>query len=270
MTTLICRLAGPLQSWGEHAKFTRRGTLPYPTYAGLLGLARAALGHGRDNRHAATGEPVDEQWLRDLQMAIRIDQPGTALVDYHTVNPPPVDQYHWLTATDRRQLATVPMGNGRPWIIQMQRGNKKVAEQQTLQTWRTYLTDAAFTWFIEGNSAYITRLATALTQPHWQLSLGRKSCLPDQPLVLGTSTDTLRTCADRAPTTGPAGRRTLHLFHTPDTDIADVRTITHADLPLGPHPHDGYGYLTRAVTYATPPNTHRRALLDWAKENLTP
>ena len=90
MIVLVCRLAGPLQSWGEHARFTRRDSLPYPTYSGLLGLARAALGHDRMGRDARTGLSIDERWLRRLTMAIRIDQPGRTLVDYHTVNPPPV------------------------------------------------------------------------------------------------------------------------------------------------------------------------------------
>jgi CRISPR system Cascade subunit CasD len=272
VTTLVCRLSGPLQSWGEHAKFTRRGSLPYPTYAALLGLARAALGYGRDGNDARTGAPADDRWLRTLTMAARIDQPGRTLLDYHTVNPSPVDRYHWLSPVDRGRLATVPMGNGRPWVIGVQRGAKKVAEQQTLQTWRTYLTDAAFTWLVEGEHGDIVRLAAALTEPYWQLSLGRKACLPDHPLVLGTTGLPLLACAEQVPVTGPGARRPLHLLTAPpgeDPPITDGQPLTHADVPLGPHPHDGYGYLTRTVTHVTPPRLDRAGLLDWAKENLT-
>lgn len=264
MTTLVCRLAGPLQSWGEHAKFTRRGSLPYPAYSGLLGIARAALGHGRDGIDARTGAPADDQWLRSLDMAIRIDQPGTTLVDYHTVNPPSGGRYHWLSQADRSRLATVPMGNGRPWVIKQ--------EQQTLLTWRTYLTDAAFTWFVKGSPADITRLHAALREPYWQLSLGRKACLPDQPLILGITEHPLQDCAEHVPATGRGGRRALHVLLTaPAVTPAtpDRRPVMHADVPLGPHPHHGYGYLTRAVNYVNPPSLTRPALLDWAKENLS-
>jgi CRISPR system Cascade subunit CasD len=164
------------------------------------------------------------------------------------------------------------MGNGRPWIMGVQRGAKKVAEQQTLQTWRTYLTDAAFVWFVEGEDGDITRLAAALTEPYWQLSLGRKACLPDQPIVLGATSLPLLACAEQVPATGPGGHRPLHLLTAPPGETsasAEGLPLTHADVPLGPHPHDGYGYLTRTVTHVMPPTHNRAGLLDWAKENLT-
>jgi CRISPR system Cascade subunit CasD len=262
VTTLVCRLAGPLQSWGENAQYTRRPSLPYPTYSGLLGLARAALGYDRDGNDSRTGQPVDDQWLRQLAMAIRIDQTGGALIDYHTINPPDFDAFHWLAPADRKRLAMIPMGSGKPWVIQ--------GSQPTMITHRTYLTNAVFTWFVEGRSDDIIRLTTALTEPYWQLSLGRKACLPDQPLVLGTAELGIPECAALVPATGRAGRRTLHIIGGASDDgrPAGSRTITHADLPVGPHPQDGHTYLTRVVTHSTPPSLKRHDLLQWAKENL--
>src|SRR5213078_511891 len=133
-------------------------------------------------------------------------------------------------------------------------------------TWRTYLTDAAFTWLVEGHHTDITRLATALDEPYWQLSLGRKACLPDQPLVLGTTDRPLRDCAEHVPATGHDARRLLHQLTGPSGAAAtapDGRPVMHADAPLGPHPHDGYGYLTRAATHVTPPSLTRSDLLHW-------
>ena len=268
MSTLVCRLSGPLQSWGEDAKFTRRTTLPYPTYSGLLGLARAALGHTRDGLDARTGNPADDTWLHHLDMAIRIDQPGKTLVDYHTVNPPPVNAYHWLSAADRAQLATVAMGNSKLWTGAVEQGPRKVKKLETLQTWRTYLTDATFTWLIHGHPRDIQRLHHALHQPYWQLSLGRKACLPDQPLVLGTTDTPIHECAQHIPATGPPGRRAVHHF-LHHAAPATQPTLTHADLPFGPHPHHGHGYLTRTLTHTNPPTMPRHQLLDWAKETLT-
>ena len=44
MSTLLLRLAAPLQSWGASSKFGRRATEREPTKSGVIGLVAAALG----------------------------------------------------------------------------------------------------------------------------------------------------------------------------------------------------------------------------------
>lgn len=75
MSTLLLRLAAPLQSWGIDAKFERRGTQSIPTKSGVIGLVAAALGRRRD-------EKIDD--LQALHFGVRVDQAGTLLRDYHT------------------------------------------------------------------------------------------------------------------------------------------------------------------------------------------
>jgi CRISPR system Cascade subunit CasD len=77
MSTLLLRLAAPIQSWGLEDKFERRGTAREPTKSGVLGLLAAALGRGRD-------EPLDD--LCALRFGVRIDQPGQLLRDFHTAH----------------------------------------------------------------------------------------------------------------------------------------------------------------------------------------
>lgn len=248
--TLVCRLSGPLQSWGEQSGFARRGTLAHPTYSGLLGLCRAALGHDRRGRDARSGQAADDSWLRAVDMWIRVDRPGTTLTDYHTVGP-------------REGVETVPTGSGRPWRIKEAQGRMP----QTLQTWRVYLTDAAFLWLITGPTQDIERLHEALATPFWQLSLGRKACVPDFPLVLGRTPRTPTECLDAVPVIGSSGARGAYRFTTGPLGATDR---AYADWPLGPHPHDGYGYRWRETSRVTPPAvTHRTDLFSWAKENLT-
>ena len=74
MSTLLLRLAAPLQAWGLESKFERRGTMREPTKSGVVGLLAAALGRGRD-------ESVAD--LAQLRYGVRIDQPGKLLRDYH-------------------------------------------------------------------------------------------------------------------------------------------------------------------------------------------
>lgn len=44
MSTLLLRLAGPLQAWGTESKFETRRTEREPTRSGVVGLLMAALG----------------------------------------------------------------------------------------------------------------------------------------------------------------------------------------------------------------------------------
>jgi CRISPR system Cascade subunit CasD len=75
MSTLLLRIAAPLQSWGEIAKFERRPTERRPTKSGIIGLVACAIGIRRN-------EPLDD--LRGLRFGVRTDQPGILLRDYHT------------------------------------------------------------------------------------------------------------------------------------------------------------------------------------------
>ena len=44
MSTLLLRLAGPLQAWGNDSKFETRRTGREPSKSGVIGLLAAALG----------------------------------------------------------------------------------------------------------------------------------------------------------------------------------------------------------------------------------
>lgn len=77
MSTLLLRLAAPLQSWGSNSKFDNRYTDPAPTKSGVIGMLACALGIDRE-------EPLG--WLESVKYGVRIDQPGELLVDFHMVH----------------------------------------------------------------------------------------------------------------------------------------------------------------------------------------
>lgn len=138
MSTLLLRLAAPLQSWGMASKFDTRDTAREPTKSGVIGLLAAALGRSRT-------DGLDD--LKALRFGVRIDQPGTFLRDFHTA-----------------------------------RLNKK---DPPFVTNRYYLADAVFLVGLEGEDNILQDLALALQNPVFPLYLGRRSCPPVGPLVLG-------------------------------------------------------------------------------------
>ncbi|CRK59254.1 CRISPR-associated protein, Cas5e family [Alloactinosynnema sp. L-07] len=75
MSTLLLRLAAPLQSWGTSSRFTRRTTDLAPSKSGIIGLLAAAQGRRRV-------DPITD--LLDLRVGVRIDQAGQLERDFHT------------------------------------------------------------------------------------------------------------------------------------------------------------------------------------------
>ena len=75
MSTLLLRLAAPMQSWGSDSKFDWRRTENAPTKSGVIGLIAAALGRRRN-------ESIED--LQALRFGVRIDKEGKLLCDFHT------------------------------------------------------------------------------------------------------------------------------------------------------------------------------------------
>ncbi|CAL9381764.1 hypothetical protein SUDANB121_01081 [Nocardiopsis dassonvillei] len=151
MTGLLLRLAGPMQSWGEHSVFGERDTLSFPTRSGLVGMFAAAQGVGR-------GESLER--YDGLRLTVRVDSPGIRMTDFHTVG-----------GGLPREL-TVPTAEGK----------RRPEGATTVVTRRSYLADAVFTVAVSGPGA--EEIGRALLSPHWQPYLGRRSFVPDPLLVL--------------------------------------------------------------------------------------
>lgn len=77
MSTLLLRLAAPLQSWGVSSKFDRRMSNLEPSRSGVIGLLAAALGMSRN-------DSLDR--FKKLKFGVRIDQPGTLEKDFQMVH----------------------------------------------------------------------------------------------------------------------------------------------------------------------------------------
>jgi hypothetical protein len=78
MKSLLLKFAGPLQSWGTSSHFETRHTDYYPSKSAVIGMIAAAFGYRRNEPHDA-----DLMQLNELAFAVRIDQQGNLLKDYH-------------------------------------------------------------------------------------------------------------------------------------------------------------------------------------------
>lgn len=155
--TLFLQLEGPLQSWGERARWSVRDSAPEPTKSGVVGLLACALGLSADDDLRALAKQV--------RLGVRCDKSGTPLVDYHTVG-------------GGYETPALLTAEGKP--------KKSSGKPHTEQTWRHYLCDASFLVAVQADDpVLIARLAEAVQSPHWPIFLGRKSCPLSRPPFVG-------------------------------------------------------------------------------------
>ena len=159
--TIFLRLEGPLQSWGERGRWSVRDTAPHPTKSGIIGLIACALGYREDEQI----RPLSQK----NRLGIRVDAPGTLITDYHTIGG----------------------GYDHPALLTAQGKPKKTpaGEPHTELSNRDYLCEASFLAVLQirnpADGELIERMAHALQNPVWPLFLGRKACLPSQPIFVG-------------------------------------------------------------------------------------
>jgi CRISPR system Cascade subunit CasD len=178
---LLLRLDAPLMSFGGVVVDERGVTEPFPTRSLLTGLLANALGY--DHRDA---EPLGRLQER-LRSAVRRDLPGSLLVDFQTVDlRQPFLSEAWTT----RGAAVSRRGGSAATGTHIRR--------------RHYWADAVFTVALAFEPADeapdLARCAAALAEPERPLFLGRKTCLPALPLLLGTvRAESLHAALRRAP-----------------------------------------------------------------------
>jgi CRISPR system Cascade subunit CasD len=132
MKVLTIRLTAPLQSYGDIATFNYRTTGLHPSKSAMIGMIAAALGYRRDDCRIKK--------LNQLKYAVRVDQPGTVLRDFQTV------EWKWKNKSG------------------------------TKLTYRDYLQDAVFMVAVgSDDSDLMSRISYSLKHPRFSLFLGRRS-----------------------------------------------------------------------------------------------
>lgn len=147
MKTIVLKLSGPLQAWGTKSHFEYRRTDYYPSKSGMIGLLAACLGYRRD-------EDEKIKRLNDLDFAVRIDQRGELLRDYH--------------------------------IARKFKDNGEV--NRTYVTNRYYLEDGVFLVALgHKDPDFIDSLVKAIRSPYFQPYFGRRSLPVNYDLLLAIS-----------------------------------------------------------------------------------
>ena len=188
-TIIVLRLEGPLQSWGENAKWDFRDSSTMPTKSGIVGLLGCAMGQER-------GSQVLVELAQSITVAVRADRPGAKFVDFQTVQGDPL-----MAAT------------GKPKTT----GN-------TILSPHAYLQDASFTVFIDTTAEWQQRIVSALENPRWCMYLGRKNCVPSRPILADRmEADDLMEALKEYPAAERAGKTMTYECEHPDSTAASIQ-----------------------------------------------
>jgi len=162
---LIITLAAPIASFGELAGHERRGGRERPGKAAIIGIVGAALGIRRDNQEG------QEALRTGYDVAVRVDNPGTAMQDFHTAMYVPT--------------ARIKRPRTRALALQALK-----AKDNPEITRRDYRMDVSYRVAIEAMPDArwsLEELASSFERPQFALYLGRKSCplsLPFDPWIV--------------------------------------------------------------------------------------
>ena len=167
MNVLLLRFDAPLMSFGAPVVDNRGVIQPYPALSMMTGLVGNALGYD----HADSGCLGALQ--RRLRYAVRQDRAGRRLQDYQTVD-----------------FSKPYMDDARAWTTRGELEARKggSASSGTHIRERDYWADAVYTVALTldppGDAPALSDVAAALLRPERPLFIGRKTCLPAEPLLL--------------------------------------------------------------------------------------
>jgi CRISPR system Cascade subunit CasD len=156
---LVLLLDGPLQSWGFASRFQRRTTGLHPTKSGIIGLISAAMG-------LAKGSTEEAEWLPKL----------SALKSTSIVLP----RHDVLRLEDFHTTGGGYNKKTHPQFIP-RKASGGPSDNPTVSR-RQYLLEARFGVILAGDRFVLERAVAALQDPIWGVWLGRKSCIPAEPL----------------------------------------------------------------------------------------
>lgn len=163
MRALLLHLEAPLQSYGAEAVDNRRPIRDMPGASMIVGLLGNALGYRR----------TDTEALRSLQervtYAARLDRPGERVKDFHTAK------------LQKRDVMWTSSG------VQERGGGIDTYDDPLLRYldyWSDRLCLVALT-LKDGAGPTLDDLGQALRYPKRPLHIGRKCCLPSEPIFGG-------------------------------------------------------------------------------------
>lgn len=195
--SVYVRLAAPIQSWaGKRITSTFVETLPIPTFSGLSGMLAAALG-------MPIG--VTPSWFEQLSIKVRVDDRGEIFRSIQTIS----SRFSPLSNDDRAKRF---LDAANAASIKSKKSDKQYLEMYPVGAGANQLAERTLiggaTFLVEFSApGHEDEILEAFTNPVYSPYLGRKSCTPTFPFLLGSGEDGL---LETLPTISGSDRLEMH------------------------------------------------------------
>lgn len=193
---LLLWFEAPLQSWGYDSKFGRRETLDFPTKSGVLGLLFCALGKGGEqtellSRFSELKQTVFsfkkfKETKKNEETKIEIKKSAN-LHDFQMIGSGYADlaDFSKIAKSDEEKKFYDWYSS----MIPKTSEGKNAVGGGTKLTHRYYLQNCAFAVALEVPCDLAEECENALKNPVWEISLGRKCCVPSEIIFQGSFDD---------------------------------------------------------------------------------
>ncbi|MFC6154796.1 type I-E CRISPR-associated protein Cas5/CasD [Nocardioides yefusunii] len=240
MSTLVLRLAAPLQAWSgyRHAVNMRfvAPTEALPRKSGVNGLLGAALGpHDQGYGCARDLDSIGERY----RLQVRVDARNPAAEDFQVLSSLTGPAHRGADRSHRVGSASTSA-----FPANRDRGNFPTTVAR-----RDFLAHSEFIAALETDASTAEAWISALRDPVFMPYLGRRSCAPTFPFVLGIHDGSLEDLFAHLPHVDRNREEAPLLAYT----VRGSYDLHHAD--EHPRPY-------------TPDRVDRTAQLTWVKENL--
>ena len=166
MNYLKLTLSSVLQYFSDTDSITLKSTYNtslYPTKRAIVGMIASALGYKRK-------DPRSKELFDSIEVKYSIVKEPIVLNEFQTIRPLKCQKNYMNKFNKRNKFKTVS-GSSRP-----EDKNQLIKNVQ-------YLQDAEFEVFIGGSDELLKEIYEALRNPEYSLFIGKRSCVPNSPLV---------------------------------------------------------------------------------------
>lgn len=204
-------LEGSMQSWGVDSRHSVKDTLNFPTKSAILGIVLASMGKSGEQTELL-GElgPLDLQVMAYATPNVK----PTTLNDFHMVgsNYDLTDEWQALFQT-KKYSGKSPVGSG------------------AKLTYRRYLLDACFGVVIEVPDHLKDEIIQGLSNPVYDVYLGRKSCVPTDFIYKGEF-DSLEDAKNHLANVAEIKEKEIQFSVIQDQDNTSKSSLLLNDVPI--------------------------------------
>lgn len=179
---VLLRLTSPMQSWATQGEFSHREAGRMPSRSALAGLCCAALGYARGSKEEVLFlgrfKTLSMQTLA-VPRHITVKNPAMRIDGFASIYGDADKPERFEKELEPHVIIDKQCISG---SVESEQGGQRIERRFVT---REYIAEAKFFAILAGDASLIEVIASGLQNPRWGIYLGRKACIPSEPVYGG-------------------------------------------------------------------------------------